>query len=268
MDVDLGQLRALAAPSPPARSRAPHGTCTSTPVRGEPAAQALEAATGRVLLVRSKPVQVTAVRRGGAPPGPAGRTARRRRRARAGDRRPAEPAPTMPIAVNADSLATWVLPALAPLAPKYCFDLHRTDQEHTGGLLRDGTVMAAITAEAEPVPGCTVVRLGGHALPPDGHARDSSAAGSPTGCSAEALARAPVVVFDRRDDLQHAYLAARRRDRPTAPAGPLRPCLRRLPAGRRGWGWAGAWCPTSSSWARRRGRSWWSWTRTAPSTWS
>jgi LysR family transcriptional regulator (chromosome initiation inhibitor) len=58
-------------------------------------------------------------------------------------------------------MATWVLPALAPLAGEYCFDLHREDQEHTSALLRAGTVMAAVTAEAEPVPGCTSTRSGG-----------------------------------------------------------------------------------------------------------
>ena len=43
----------------------------------------------------------------------------------------------------------------------------------------------------------------------------------PAGPTPEALARAPVVVFDRKDDLQHRYLTAgRRRRRPT---GPLRP---------------------------------------------
>ena len=49
------------------------------------------------------------------------------------------------VAVNADSMATWVLPALAPLAGDFCFDLHREDQEHTSALLRAGTVMAPTT---------------------------------------------------------------------------------------------------------------------------
>jgi LysR family transcriptional regulator (chromosome initiation inhibitor) len=116
--------------------------------------------------------------------------------------------PTLPIAVNADSMATWVLPALASLAGDVCFDLYREDQEHTSALLRAGTVMAAVTADAEPVPGCTSTRLGGMRYRPmatPGFARHWF----PAGPTPEALGRAPVVVFDRRDDLQHRYLHAK-----------------------------------------------------------
>jgi LysR family transcriptional regulator, chromosome initiation inhibitor len=100
-----------------------------------------------------------------------------------------------------------VLPALAPVAGDVCFDLYREDQEHTSALLRAGTVMAAVTADAEPVPGCTSTRLGGMRYRPmatPGFARRWF----PAGPTAEALARAPMVVFDRKDDLQHRYLHA------------------------------------------------------------
>jgi LysR family transcriptional regulator (chromosome initiation inhibitor) len=116
--------------------------------------------------------------------------------------------PALPIAVNADSMNTWVLPALAPLAADSTFDLHREDQEHTSALLRAGAVVAAITSEAEPVPGCTVTRLGRM------RNRPMAAPGFvhrwfPDGPTPEALRRAPVVVFDRKDDLQHVYLRRR-----------------------------------------------------------
>ena len=120
----------------------------------------------------------------------------------------AERVPTLPIAVNADSMATWVLPALAPLAGDVCVDLYREDQAHTSALLRAGTVMAAVTADADPVPGCTSTLLGGMRYRPmcsPGFARRWF----PVGPSPEALARAPVVVFDRTDDLQHRYLHGR-----------------------------------------------------------
>src|SRR3954464_10764580 len=160
------------------------------------------------------------VRPGGAAAGPAGRSAHRRphrrprRRARRRPPAPAgdpggapapEPMPTLPIAVNADSMATWVLPALAPLAGEVCFDLHREDQQHTSALLRAGTVMAAVTADAQPVPGCTATRLGGLRYRPMA-APGFTRRWFPAGPTAEALARAPVVVFDRHDDLQHRYL--------------------------------------------------------------
>src|SRR3954452_15289783 len=208
MDLDLAQLRALDATvrggTLEAAARALHVTPSAISQR----LRALEVATGRILLVRSKPVQLTG----------SGQAVLRLARqvdlltadvARelGGDPSPAR-VPTLPIAVNADSMATWVLPALTPLAGDVCFDLHREDQGHTSALLRAGTVMAAVTADAEPVPGCTSTRLGGmryRPMAPSGFARRWF----PAGPTAEALARAPVVVFDRKDDLQHRSLHAR-----------------------------------------------------------
>ncbi|TFV52311.1 LysR family transcriptional regulator ArgP [Blastococcus sp. TF02A_35] len=205
MDLDAGQLRALAAAvdagSLDGAARRLHVTPSAVSQR----IKALEAATGRVLLVRAKPVRVT-------PSGAAvlrlarqvellaADTARELHTDGAG----AGPV-TVPIAVNADSLATWVLPALAPLSEDHRFDLYRADQERTGDLLRDGTVMAAVTAESEPVPGCRVVPLGAMRYRPMATAAFVRR-WFPEGVTAGALAVAPVVVFDREDDLQHAYL--------------------------------------------------------------
>ncbi|WP_169165704.1 LysR family transcriptional regulator ArgP [Cellulomonas taurus] len=121
-------------------------------------------------------------------------------------------APLLPIAVNSDSLGSWVLPALAPLAAEIAFDLHREDEAHSISLLRDGSVMAAITTSGRPVQGCTVHRLGSLRYRPM-TARPES---FPDGPTREALSRNPVVVFDRKDDLQDAYLRAHRVD-PAAP---------------------------------------------------
>jgi LysR family transcriptional regulator (chromosome initiation inhibitor) len=205
VDVELGQLRALAAAVTAGTLEGAARELHVTPSAVSQRLKALEAATGRVLLVRSKPVRVT-------PSGAAVlRLARQldllaadtARELHAEERRGSSV--TMPIAVNADSLATWVLPALAPLAPDFSFDLHSTDQEHTGDLLRDGTVMAAVTAEADPVPGCRVVRLGAMRYRPMATPAFADR-WFPAGISTDAIAAAPVVVFDRKDDLQHAYL--------------------------------------------------------------
>src|SRR3954471_8775185 len=115
MDLDLAQLRALDATiragTLEAAARALHVTPSSVSQR----LRALEIATGRVLLVRTKPVQVTE----------SGQAVLRL--ARQVDLLPADAArelgsaestdrpPSLPIAVNADSMDTWVLPALAPL---------------------------------------------------------------------------------------------------------------------------------------------------------
>jgi LysR family transcriptional regulator (chromosome initiation inhibitor) len=65
-----------------------------------------------------------------------------------------------------------------------------------------------VTADAEPVPGCTVTRLGGMRYRPMA-APAFAARWFPAGPTPEALAAAPVVVFDRKDDLQHRYLRRR-----------------------------------------------------------
>ena len=125
MDLDLGQLRAfdatVTAGTLDGAARALHVTPSAISQR----LKALEAATGRVLLVRSKPVQVTESGQ------PVLRLARQVALLAAdATRELADAGPaTLPIALNADSMATWVLPALAPLTGDYSFDLHREDQE-------------------------------------------------------------------------------------------------------------------------------------------
>jgi LysR family transcriptional regulator (chromosome initiation inhibitor) len=205
MDLDLAQLRALHAAVDTGTLDGAARTLHVTPSAVSQRLKALEAATGRVLLVRSKPVRVT-------PSGAAVLRLARQVELLAADTAgelsgngPGTRPVTVPIAVNADSLATWVLPALAPLAAEHRFDLYRADQERTSDLLRDGTVMAAVTAEAEPVPGCRVVRLGAMRYRPMASPAFARR-WFPDGVTADALAVAPVVVFDREDDLQHAYL--------------------------------------------------------------
>lgn len=111
------------------------------------------------------------------------------------------------IAVNADSLATWFAPALAAVhdAHAVSFDLLVEDQDHSSELLRQGRVMAAVTADPRAVQGCSVLRLG---------AMRYLAVASPAfmrrhfagGVDAAALARAPCNVFDRKDALQARFL--------------------------------------------------------------
>jgi len=168
--------------------------------------KALETAAGRVLLVRSKPIRVTE----------SGAVVLRMARqvellvadtaTELGDER--SPRVTLPLAVNADSLATWVLPALAPLAGSIGFDLHREDEDHTSELLREGSVMAAVTTQARPVPGCRSVRLGVMRYRPMA-SPEFVARWFPAGLTPAALAVAPVLVFDRNDDIQHRYLRRR-----------------------------------------------------------
>jgi LysR family transcriptional regulator (chromosome initiation inhibitor) len=223
MQLDLAQLTALSAAVTEGTFEAAARALNVTPSAVSQRIKALESTVGRVLLQRSKPVRATesgeailllarqietlasdAVRGLGDPDDlPADDPTR----ALGGPHQGPVPV-RMPIAVNADSLATWILPALAELSSTMVFDLYREDQAHTTTLLREGTVMAAITAVADPVQGCSSTLLGAMRYRPM-----ASPAFAETwfadGVTAEALSRAPIVVFDRRDELQDAYLRSR-----------------------------------------------------------
>ncbi|MFI8527960.1 LysR family transcriptional regulator ArgP [Promicromonospora sukumoe] len=114
---------------------------------------------------------------------------------------------TVPLAVSADSLATWVMPALAQVEG-VTFDLHRADDSRTADLLREGVVMAAVTSQTAQVQGCRSTPLGTMRYRP-ACTRAFAARWFPHGPTPEALDAAPVVVFDRTDDLQDVYLRAR-----------------------------------------------------------
>jgi LysR family transcriptional regulator (chromosome initiation inhibitor) len=103
------------------------------------------------------------------------------------------------VVVNADSLHSWFLAALAalPAEPALSFELHQDDQDHTAELLRAGTAMAAVTAQHVAVQGCRVEKLGAMrylAVAAPGHFKD--------------FAGTPMLVFNRKDRLQHRFLAA------------------------------------------------------------
>jgi LysR family transcriptional regulator (chromosome initiation inhibitor) len=115
---------------------------------------------------------------------------------------------SVPLAVNGDSLTTWVLPALATLADRVSFDIHREDQDHSGALLRAGTVVAAITSDAEAIQGCSVTRLGVMRYRPMASPR-FVARWLTGGATEQSLADAPMMVYDRKDELQDQFLQAR-----------------------------------------------------------
>ena len=66
---------------------------------------------------------------------------------------------TIRIAVNADSLATWVIPALAA-TNDMLFDLVIDDQDHSQAWLKRGEVSATITSHPGPLQGCDTIPLG------------------------------------------------------------------------------------------------------------
>lgn len=114
---------------------------------------------------------------------------------------------TIRVAVNADSLATWFVDALAGFArdDDTLVDLSVADQDRTGEQLRRGRVHAAVTAHARPVQGCRSHRLGALryvATASPGFVERWFAGGVDTA----ALGRAPSLVFDPDDRLQETWV--------------------------------------------------------------
>jgi LysR family transcriptional regulator, chromosome initiation inhibitor len=204
-ELPLDQVRTLLVVADEGTFDAAAAVLHVTPSAVSQRVKALEQRTGSVLVTRTKPVRLTDS--GQVVVRFARRLAALERdtRAELGMRDDGEPV-RVPIAVNADSLATWFLPALTQVhaEPPICFELHREDQDHTTTLLREGTVMAAVTSSATPVQGCSVRPLGHLRYLPV--ASPEFAARWLTGALLDDLSKAPVVVFDRHDDLQDAFM--------------------------------------------------------------
>ena len=116
---------------------------------------------------------------------------------------------TLSVAVNSDSLATWVLPALAGFArdADILLDIAVDDEDHTTDWLKSGRVVAALTAVAKPVQGCKSIALGSlryHATASPGFMQRFFA----DGVTLSALARAPVLTFNQKDQLQNEWVQA------------------------------------------------------------
>ncbi|GAB3125474.1 LysR family transcriptional regulator ArgP [Glaciibacter psychrotolerans] len=217
MDLQLDQLRALLAVVDRGTFDAAARQLQVTPSAISQRIKALELAVGRVLLQRVKPVRPTA----------SGEVVLRLARQFAllendaltmlepevGEAASAsERFISIPLVINSDSLATWALPALArvPAAHRISFDIFREDQDHSTARLRDGTVMAAITSASEPVQGCIVRPLGAMRYRPMA-SPEFVATWFSDGPTVASLAVAPVVIYDRTDDLQDRYLRQRTR---------------------------------------------------------
>lgn len=110
------------------------------------------------------------------------------------------------IAVNSDSLSTWFIAAMAAFGSEDSALLNLTlaDEDHTAEWLRRGYVLAAVTSVGTPVQGCRTRRLG--ALRYVATASPSFVKRwFPEGVTAEALARAPSLLFDSNDRVQEIW---------------------------------------------------------------
>lgn len=173
--------------------------------------RSLEAQVGTVLIVRSRPLKATA----------AGQLllkhTRQLRLLRADlERDMRELAPAAPggareeervsIAINADSVATWALSALTPLAQQgLAMEIITDDQDFTHGWLRDGQVLGCVTTLKQALRGCKVLPLGAMryvAVAQPEYAQKHC----PKGLTAHNFRDIPFVAFNRKDDMQGEFV--------------------------------------------------------------
>lgn len=111
------------------------------------------------------------------------------------------------LATNADSLATWLLPALTQLLKRerVALNLVVDDEGRTLEKLRSGEVAGAICLDSQSIPGCDADYLG---------RVDYLCVASPeffqhyfpNGVNRESLLRAPTVAFDYHDDMNDRFI--------------------------------------------------------------
>jgi len=142
---------------------------------------------------------------------------------------------TLRLAVNADSLATWVISALA-VVDGVLFDLVIDDQAHSQAWLKRGEVAGAITSHPGPLQGCETVPLGVlryHATASPGF----MARYLPSGATVAALQGAPALTYSDKDSLQSDWLALAFGQAPVFPRHRLASSTAFVEAALAGIGW-------------------------------
>ncbi|BCW69375.1 ArgP/LysG family DNA-binding transcriptional regulator [Arthrobacter sp. NicSoilB8] len=204
IDIAPEQARTLAAIVTHGSFDAAAAHLSVTPSAISQRIRALEAAVGRPVLTRARPAGLTE----------SGQAVVRFARQLellsadlAGELQPDEPhgRTRLTLVINSDSLHTWALAGLAAASGTIQLEILREDQEHSLDLLRAGAAAAAITETATPVPGCSSRKLGIMRYLPV-CAPDFARRWFAPGVTAAALATAPVLVYDRKDDLQDRWL--------------------------------------------------------------
>jgi LysR family transcriptional regulator (chromosome initiation inhibitor) len=170
--------------------------------------RALEAQVGQPLVVRSRPLRLTS-------PGKVLLRFARQLQAMRGDVArelgvDAASDERLAIAVNADSLATWVPAALDPLVQRgVSLELIVDDQDFTHDWLRQGAVLGCVSTLKEALRGCKVVPLGTMhyiaAASPGFVERELG--GRALGLDRGNFSRLPFLVFNRKDRMQHDWVS-------------------------------------------------------------
>ena len=113
----------------------------------------------------------------------------------------------LPLAVNADSLDSWFMAVCETMLARnsVVVDVRVEDQDYSATLLREGSVVAAVSANASAIQGCSVEAVGimrYRALATPGFIQRYF----PEGVTAAALSLAPMLTFNRKDELPARFI--------------------------------------------------------------
>jgi LysR family transcriptional regulator (chromosome initiation inhibitor) len=173
--------------------------------------RALEAQVGTVLLVRSRPIKPTTAGRLLIKHAMQMRLLRADLETDLQDLTPGTGAlreeDRISIAINADSIATWAMPALGPMVSEGLpLEIITDDQDFTHEWLREGQVLGCVTTLKQALRGCKVMPLGVmHYVAVASTAYAS--AHCPQGLTPHNFRTIPFIAFNRKDDVQTEFVS-------------------------------------------------------------
>ncbi len=173
--------------------------------------RALEAQVGTVLLVRSRPIKPTSAGRLLIKRAMQMRLLRADLETDLQDLTPGTGAlreeDRISIAINADSIATWALPALGEMVSEGLpLEIITDDQDFTHEWLREGQVLGCVTTLKQALRGCKVLPLGVmHYVAIASPA--FATAHCPQGLTPHNFRSIPFIAFNRKDDMQTEFVS-------------------------------------------------------------
>lgn len=173
--------------------------------------RALEAQVGTVLLVRSRPIKPTLAGRLLIKHAMQMRLLRADLETDLQDLTPGTGAmreeDRISIAINADSIATWALPALGQMVSEGLpLEIITDDQDFTHEWLREGQVLGCVTTLKQALRGCKVLPLGVMhyvAIASPAFAKTYC----PQGLTPHNFRSIPFIAFNRKDDMQTEFVS-------------------------------------------------------------
>ena len=172
----------------------------------------LEAQVGTVLIIRGRPLKAT----------PAGRLLLKHtmqirllhtdlehdlRNLSPGTSGSAREEERVSVAVNADSIATWALPAFNKLVcDGLPLEIIADDQDFTQDWLREGQVLGCVTTLKQALRGCKVISLGAMEYVAVA-SRAAITKFCPDGLSPQSFRKMPFIAYNRKDDLQSDFMS-------------------------------------------------------------